>query len=425
MFDILYCILNLAMVTATLWIVRKFLGVFFEKGTDRALFFWLLFAGFQLFLEYHKGEGSVFNIIINFSLVFMIAVMGYEKSGKAKLFAVTAFLVVWSLVEIFVYYFIHIVIINRDDIEILGSVITKITMIIAVHIFSMYWDKKRSADLSFLSYVSLLFVSIGSIVIAVSEFYSNTNRTDILEPLLTLIILLLINIIMFEMYSKLAENFRLEKEKTVYAQQMDMISKNTAEQKSMLEDFYREKHNLINELVVLKEGIERADDQRAIKNLNRIIKTCNAGERVLNSGNQTVDAIINFKYANAKEMGIAFELQVFIPEELPFDECDLGVVLGNALDNALEATKECKNHQKVVQIHIGIKKNTLVAVIKNPYEHLLRTEKSGKLLSTKREGNRHGYGVSSISRVAEKYQGEALFEIQDDVFALMVTMNMG
>ena len=425
MFDILYCILNLAMVTATLWIVRKFLGVFFEKGTDRALFFWLLFAGFQLFLEYHKGVGSIFNTLISIALMLLIAVKGYEKSGKAKLFVVILLNVVWALVEMIVCYCLYSVTTDPMEFAIMGSVISKIAMIIIVYVLSLYWDKKRSEEISLASYCSLLFVSVGSIVIAVCEFYANMDKEDTASSMMIFSILLLINVVMFEMYSKLAENFRLEKEKTVYAQQMDMISKNTAEQKSMLEDFYREKHNLINELVVLKEGIERADDQRAIKNLNRIIKTCNAGERVLNSGNQTVDAIINFKYANAKEMGIAFELQVFIPEELPFDECDLGVVLGNALDNALEATKECKNHQKVVQIHIGIKKNALVAVIKNPYEHLLRTAKSGKLLSTKREGSRHGYGVSSISRVAEKYQGEALFEIQDDVFALMVTMNMG
>lgn len=425
MFDILYFILNMAMVITTLWIVKIFLGVFFEKMAGKGLFFWLLFAGFQLFMEYHRESGSVFNIIINYGLILLIAVRGYQKSGKAKLFAVTLFLVVWALIEIFVYYFIHIAIANRDDIEILGSVITKITMIIAVYIFSLYWSEKRNTEISLLSCVSLLFVSIGSIVIAVGEFYSNTGKTNVLGSVLALIILLLTNVIMFEMYSKLAENFRLEKEKLVYVQQMDMMAKSMAEQRSILEDFYREKHNLINELVVLKAGIEQANDQRTIKNLNRIIKTCNVEERVLNSGNQTVDAIINFKHAIAKEMEIEFELKVFVPEELPFDACDLGVVLGNALDNAIEATKECKKHEKVVQIYIGIKKNALVAVIKNPCEHLIKTSKSGQLISTKSESSRHGYGVSSISYVAEKYQGEALFEIQDGMFVLMVTMNLG
>lgn len=425
MFDILYCILNLAMVIATLWIVKNFLEVFFEKSTNRAFFFWLLFAGFQLFLEYHKGSGSVFNLIINLALVFLITVKGYEKSEKAKLFVVTLLYVVWTLVEIIVYYCLQAVLINQKEFEILGSVTSKIVMIITVCVLSLCWDKKENREISLISYISLLFVSVGSIVIAVCEFYSNKNEANVLSSMIIFSILLLINVIMFEMYSKLAENFRLEKEKLVYVQQMDMISKNMAEQKSMLEDFYREKHNLINELVVLKEGIEQANNQRAVKNLNRIIKTCNVGERILNSGNQTVDAIINFKHAIAKEMGIEFELQVFVPEELPFDECDLGVVLGNALDNAMEATKECQNHEKVVQIYIGIKKNALVAVIKNPYEHLIKTSKSGQLISTKKESSRHGYGVSSISRVAEKYQGEVLFEILDGEFVLMVTMNLG
>ena len=51
-----------------------------------------------------------------------------------------------------------------------------------------------------------------------------------------------------------------------------------------------------------------------------------------------IDALLNTKYSIAKENGIQFLLKIFIPEELPINQCDLGVVLGNALDNAIEAT---------------------------------------------------------------------------------------
>ena len=42
-----------------------------------------------------------------------------------------------------------------------------------------------------------------------------------------------------------------------------------------------------------------------------------------------IDALLNTKYSIAKENGIQFLLKIFIPEELPVNQCDLGVVLGN------------------------------------------------------------------------------------------------
>ena len=45
-------------------------------------------------------------------------------------------------------------------------------------------------------------------------------------------------------------------------------------------------------------------------------------------------------------------------------------------------------------------------LIKNPYEHVLKNDRSGKYQSTKTESGRHGYGLNSIARIAEKYQGE-------------------
>ena len=57
---------------------------------------------------------------------------------------------------------------------------------------------------------------------------------------------------------------------------------------------------------------------------------------------------------------------------------------------------------------MGIKKQSLVLVIKNPYEGSLKQDKSGKLISTKNDFRRHGYGISSIQKVADKYGGDVI-----------------
>ncbi len=70
-----------------------------------------------------------------------------------------------------------------------------------------------------------------------------------------------------------------------------------------------------------------------------------------------IDALLDTKYSIAKENGIQlFFKKIFIPEELPINQCDLGVVLGNALDNAIEATEKCTGNDKDIEIAMGIKK---------------------------------------------------------------------
>ena len=87
--------------------------------------------------------------------------------------------------------------------------------------------------------------------------------------------------------------------------------------------------------------MESGDGEKAVASLNRLIKSDGSGYSISRSGNAVADAVIDFKYAAAREKGIRFDLRIFIPEMLPIDQCDLGIVLGNALDNAIEAAALC------------------------------------------------------------------------------------
>ena len=64
-------------------------------------------------------------------------------------------------------------------------------------------------------------------------------------------------------------------------------------------------------------------------------------------------------------------------------------------------------------------------IIKNPFQNEIWEDKQGNLLSTKKDGSRHGYGVKSIRRVAEKYNGEVLVETESQLFIMTVIMNLG
>lgn len=425
MYNIGNLIFDGTMVVATLWIVNKYLGIFNKKRQNiMSVSIWILFAIFQVYVQINSGIASIWTTIISIGLVILISLFGYTNKGKKSILEVCFLYVVWLLIEIMISFCVNLLPLDENHSVMAGNIISKIIMIIGEYVFSIMWEKTDNNLIPARYYVGLLFVPIGSIYIAVNEFYSINNMKEVLPSMVTFSILLLFNIIILEIYSKISENFIMEKEKAIYTQQINIMAINTEEQKNVMENFHREKHDWINELIVLKNEIEYENKDVVLQNIDRIIQNCQSGEAISDTGNKCIDALINVKYTTAKEKGIDFILKIFIPEELPINQCDMGIVLGNILDNAIEATEKCNFSAKKIEIIMGIKKEALVLVVKNPLVGSLKTNKDGKLLSTKEDSKRHGYGINSVIKVARKYNGDVIIEEEGGEFVITVTMNL-
>lgn len=425
MYNVGNLIFDATMVVATLWIVNKYLGIFNKKRQNiMSVSIWILFAIFQVYVQINSDIASIWTTIISIGLVILISLFGYTNKGKKSILEVCFLYVVWVLIEIMISFCVNLLPLDENHSVMAGNIISKIIMIIGVYVFSIMWEKTDNNFIPARYYVGLLFVPIGSIYIAVNEFYSINNMKEVLPSMVTFSILLLFNIIILEIYSKISENFIMEKEKAIYTQQINIMAINTEEQKKVMENFHREKHDWINELIALKNEIEYENKDVVLQNIDRIIQNCQFGEAISDTGNKCIDALINVKYTTAKEKGIDFILKIFIPEELPINQCDMGIVLGNILDNAIEATEKCNSSAKKIEIIMGIKKEALVLVVKNPLAGSLKRNKDGKLLSTKEDSKRHGYGINSVIKVARKYNGDVIIEEEGGEFVITVTMNL-
>lgn len=424
MYEVSFIIMNIFLVVTTLWIVNKFLIIFLEEKRKNifSIIAWIVFALFQFYCQYNIGNASVWRTIINTLLVFIITIVSFSGKYKKKLFIVVLLYTIWVLVEMITYFCMNFFQIKITQVHIIGAVLSKIIMIISVFSLFNVWKKTNMINLPNKLYYVLFIIPIGSIYIAAETFFIMNLKNNLVTAMMIFSILLVFNIIIFEIYSKLVQFFTFEQEKTVYTQQLDIISRNTEEQKKIMEKFHEEKHNLVNELIILKHNTESGEYENVLINLNHIINAYETKENISCTGNEVIDAIINFKYAIAKEKGIRFVLKIFVPEEMPINQCDIGIVIGNAIDNAIEATSECISSEKIIQIIMGSKKEAFVMIVKNPFEYIIKKDKTGNLLSTKEDSFRHGYGVNAIKRVAEKYNGEVVTEMSNKIFSLTVIM---
>ena len=426
MYEVGKSILNLMLLISTVWIIYRVLGTFFEKRkwTVLSLLSWGLLIIFQAFVEFRDQLASgIWMLTTTISLVTLISVTCYQKAGIKKLLIVAFLYSFWSVTEIFVYTFISMLKMDARSTYDLGELLSKMTMIFFVFLL-MLMKKSYRNDISFRYNFLLMFVPIGSTFVLCNEYFLMKQKSGYFLSFISYGILLLINILVFEIYLKLMQLFRQENEQTAYICQLDFVANQINEQSRFTEEFHRERHDLANQLVVIRECVESGERENAVESLNRIIKSDDNGYSISRSGNAVVDAVINFKYAAARESGIRFILRIFIPEKLPIDQCDLGIVLGNALDNAIEAAGACPEEDRRIEIHMGVKKEALILIVKNPYAHTLKHSEAGELLSTKKDSQRHGYGLKSIKRTAERYFGEVLIDGKNRIFTLTVILNL-
>lgn len=418
-----YILSGVMILTAT-WIANKYLNAFGEKKKQSiiGLCAWVLYSIYQLVVEFYRDTPSIWKLICGIILIYLVSIFNYHWEKRNVFFTVCLFYTIWAIVEMIVFIMLQNIADDRARENTIGVVISKIIMIILVNLMSAQGRKGGERIVSFKYYIYLLFIPLGSIYIA--HVFFSEQMLNSFSGMIVFSILLLLNIIIFEIYDKLVEVFRLEKEKIVYEQQLEIISRSTEEQKRIREEFHLEMHNWKNKLIVLKKSVEKCNKNDILEEIDRIINIKPNNHYFFVSGNDNVDAIINVKHIIAKEYGIDFRCKIVVPEELPFRQCDLGVVLGNAIDNAIDATKQCKEKQKVVDIVMGVKKEALVIIIKNPYEYAPIKNIKGEYLSTKNEKIHHGYGLKSIYKVAEKYGGEVVIKEERSEFIITIFMNL-
>ena len=138
--------------------------------------------------------------------------------------------------------------------------------------------------------------------------------------------------------------------------------------------------------------------------------------------NVVANSIIGYYYLRAKESGIPFESRCNIGMQTAMSDSDLCIVLGNALENAIEACRQKDNSERrFASVKAGTIKGQWLLKVKNSYNGQLEI-RDGRYISSK-DGKSHGLGIRNIEKVAETYGGFVKIEHDDMEFTLMVAVS--
>lgn len=249
--------------------------------------------------------------------------------------------------------------------------------------------------------------------------YGNVFVTDRRESF-TIIAIFILGLLLFWVYDHIFktmtdsyEKMLIQKENQYYEGQLKNMEQSMMAWKKM-------KHDLKNHFIVLRGLLDEEKGESAKYYLDRLIQEDVTGKKEIQTGNTVIDSIVNYKIMDAEQRGCSVDLDIQIPEQLKVSSHAMSVILGNALDNAIEAVE--KTAEKRIHLILQYTKGRLLIQIKNPYKGKLRKDDAGALLTGKSEKDYHGFGLKSIKDTIEKNSGVMHIDTSGQWFILTVLL---
>lgn len=153
--------------------------------------------------------------------------------------------------------------------------------------------------------------------------------------------------------------------------------------------------------------------------LDELEKSISIYNSAVQTGNETLDVILTDKRLHCTTNGIQFTC-IAEGEKMDFMETmDIFSLFGNALDNAIECTEFLAPEKRFIHLSVRATNRLLLIHIENPFEGILLM-RDGIPVTTKSDGDYHGYGMRSMKRIVKKYRGDLSIDTRDQLFQLNI-----
>lgn len=175
-------------------------------------------------------------------------------------------------------------------------------------------------------------------------------------------------------------------------------------------------HNIKHELIYICNCLEENKISCAYESSKKYLEKFDLIERKIWTGFSSFDFVLNYKKAEFDKKRIKFFLDIDI-QQIEIPEDDLMIILGNLLDNAMEAAEKCEN--KYIKLKSRNINNMLLLKIENSSSQLPQM-KNGVFISNKNNKNDHGFGIESVKRIVDEHEGEIHFQYSENYFQVEI-----
>lgn len=358
-------------------------------------------------------------VIFNFLLCFLC----YESKVPQAIFnslLLAAIMLITELVTVYVSRFVFGIGVtehtSNDMLLMIQSGTAKLLYFLTAYLISKFATKESRSDLKNAKSALLLLLPIASIVVLlgivrITELYATTDNIYILFSIAT-ILLMYANITVFWVHESLIKTQRENTELQLQAQKAELDT----EYYTLLQNQYENSNILIHDIKRHLLSIKDLADENDCDGIEHYIDNLYSEYEVKNikkySNHKLVNAIIN-RYAKVfADSGINFNCDIRNIDFSFIADNDLTSLLDNLLENALEASRD--SEYKKVELLIAPTNVNYISISLSNTCFAAPNIKNGKLITTKKKSAPHGYGIKSIKRIADKYDGDVSFNYDNE-----------
>ncbi len=254
-------------------------------------------------------------------------------------------------------------------------------------------------------------------------------------PSLIIIVPVILLLLLFSIVSgvKLFQDMicwnREKSSRIILEKQVSSLQEHMGEMERVYSGIRGMKHDMKNTLSVIMQLASGKEEELQVY-LEELNQTMDRLEFQFKTGNTVVDTLLNMKYHEITSTVPDLQMDVEglqFPEKLFIQSYDIGIILGNALDNAMEACRKLKAKEPDAEAFIRIssfqKRELFFLKMENSFDgRLVRRRREEFPMTDKADRENHGIGLANIKSTAEKYQGTMDFKVKDRVFILSVMM---
>ena len=405
------------------YVILRLMQVFFPPesvDTNKATAVYIL-RFIATSVAYLAAPYPAVSLTVSFSTLFLITLSYKSKISKKIIAAVFAYLTMFTA-ELILAVIIGISnftpLTRSDQGNSFCLIISELIALVLVTLLRQFKSSKEDLPMSWGFFFAALFVSAITVYFEI-QIFKQENISD-LTYALSMICVLMLNFTVFYMYDSLSKSFKekmqseLAKRETLYYHaQAEMICKNAEELK-------RFRHDIKNRIIAVEQLLNQGDNNKVAEYLSDITDKLTNIRSYSETGNIAIDSILNYKLTQAFQEDIKIDCRVVIPEDIVIDEDDIIVILGNILDNAIEAAMKCEN-ERYIRLNIRYDQGALLISLKNSFDGKISKSK-GKIKTTKSDHEMHGIGLKSVETTVQKYNGKIEINHNENEFEIIIML---
>lgn len=183
------------------------------------------------------------------------------------------------------------------------------------------------------------------------------------------------------------------------------------------------RHDLRHHLVTCLEFVNRNNSAAAEQYLSQLCNSYDDSAIPITCSNLSADALICHYLKLAKQQRVVVTTNLHLPDDLGIDDQDLCIILGNCLENAIEAcAKIPENKVRTIDIKTTLSKGHLIIKIINSFNgDALR---HGDSFVSSKNGDNHGIGLASVKALTAKYYGYCSTSCEQQLFKVAISLKL-